>query len=697
MELTLLPSDGDRQPPADNLKIELIGQFRLCANVNSFGLTARKDLALIAYLASTTGEPQRRSRLAALLWSQSDDSRARESLKQSLLRLRRALPENLLSTDRQTACLMLNREQVDVTRAEDLVALGTTDSVIKAADMVNEQFLGGLEDISSEFEDWRNARHQNLMEMIKSAMHIILRQAVSSGNLGQAEALAQRALKVSPLDEEPVRYLITAYCADGRPRQAQQLYESLESRLQTELGVEPEPATQTLIESLTSAPRLSLANRISPVPRIAVLMFNVGSVESSQRFFAEGLTDDITTDLSRNKALDVLPASTFTGLQGDLSRVLLARGATHALQGSVRYSDSRLRVNTRLMDTQNNQIIWAQRYDCRLEDLFDMQDSISAQIVMSLQLELSSDNTPGADHGTRNLHAYKMFHKGRSLYLRGINNHTLLAAKALLDRAIELDPGFARAYAQLAICESCLAMSIVNKTGEDYSELVLEHARQALGMNPDLALGHAAVGLGLYASGQYQAAEKALLNAIELDGNLFEAQFFQARNRRQQGDHEGAVDRFRIAAALHPDDFRSSGLLADALKAVGHDEEANAAFKVAINRIEAELECHPDNAGALAFGAPILAELGKVEHALEWSAWALAIEPDDCLLRYNQARLFCILGDLDVAREHLEVAFDAPLLIQRRLALWMRYDMDFRPLIQSAWFKRLLGLARWRE
>ena len=688
MESTLSPCDS--QNTVCDLKVDLMGQFRLRPDIDNFGLTARKDLALIAYLANSPGESQRRSMLAALLWSDSDDSRARESLKQSLLRLRRALPANLLCADRHTACLRLNRKQVDVTRVEDLIKLGSVNSVIEAADWVSEFFLGGLEDISSEYEDWRNARYQQLLKIIKEAMLKTMQQEMANGNLSQVENLAQRVLRVSPLDEESVRYLISAYCSDGRPRQARQTYNDLENRLQEELGVEPEPATRSLIESLASESMRSVASTKSQKPKIAVLRFSVGSHESSQQFFAEGLADDITTDLSLIKSVGVLPASSFAGLQGDLSRTLLARGVTHTLHGSVRDSDNRLRINMRLMDVQDNRIIWAQRYDCELEDIFDTQDAITAQIVRHLQIKLSADAAQGADHGTRNPHAYKMFHKGRSLYMRGINNHTLLAAKALLDRSIELDPGFARAYAQLAICESCLAMSIVNKTGEDYSLMVLEHARAALEMNADLALGHAAVGVGLYATGQYRAAEQALLNAIDLDKNLFEAQFFQARNLRQQGDHEGAVEKFRIAASLRPEDFRSSGLLGDALKACGHIEEANDAFEVAIERVETELEHHPDNAGALAFGAPMLAEMNRTEQAREWSAWALAIEPNDCLLRYNIARLFCILGNYDIARVHLEVAYDAPLLLQKRLALWMRYDQDFKPVASKAWFKHHL-------
>ena len=688
-----LPTANDSSVDGDVLRIELFGQFRLTTGSSEISLTARKDCALLAYLASSPSKPQRRVLLASLLWSQSEDTRARESLKQALLRLRKVLPQGVLDTNRHSACLVLDRQQIDVTSLEDLLAVGTYESVLLAANRFRNEFLCDLEGITNEYAHWCSTRHHNLIERMKSAADTALVQAIASGNASQAVKLASRLTWIDPLDEAFIRHLISAFAAEGHISQARRTFNELKEHLRRELNVNPDPATLELVNSLADSNVQTVSRSPRPVPRIAVLPFEVGVVESSQRYFAEGLTDDITTDLARNKTLEVLPASSLGGIKGDVSRMLLARGATHALQGIVRRADGRLRVNTRLLDCRDDQIVWAERYDRTLEDIFNMQDTISSQIVMSLPVELSTDAVSTSNHGTSDPYAYQMYLKGRSLYLRGINSHSLLAAKALLDRSIALDPEFARAYAQLAICESYLAMVIVNKTQEDYSAQVLEHALQALDMNPELALGHAAVGLAYYAAGRYREAEQALQNAISLDENLFEAQFFLARNRRQLGDHEGAVVRFRLAAALRPDDFRSSGLLGDALKAIGLNVEAEQAFRMAIQRIEAELEHHPDNAGALAFGAPILADLNRIEQARDWSAWALAIEPEDSLSRYNQARLFTLLGELDVALDHLAAAFEAPLLVQIRLALWMRHDSDFKALAHHSTFMRLLKYA----
>ena len=685
-----------RPDVGDDLVVTLLGRVRLGSASGDITPTARKDVALLAFLASVPGQTQRRSRLAAMLWPESEDARARESLKQALLRLKRSLPDGLLDTDRHTARLRLERRQVDLTRIEDRLADGPAEALPALMESCDGAFLAGLEDVTDEFEDWRGARRRELLGTLRRAVIEAMERANARGEPGRTERLAERLSRLDPLDEEAVRYLIAARVADGRPRQAARTFEALRTRLREELGVEPEPATRALLGAPASGANRPVPDGCDPpaLARIAVLPFEVGADESSQRYFAEGLTDDITTDLARNEALEVLPTSAFADPRGDVPPGPAGCRATHVLRGSVRRADGRLRVNTTLIDARDDQIVWAQRYDRVLDDVFDMQDAISSQIVARLHVALLPASARGAGQGTRDAHAYEMFHKGRSLYLRGINNHSLRAARALLQRAVDIDPGFARGYAQLAICESCLAMSIVNKTGEDFSAQVLRHGRTALEKQPELALGHAAVGLAFYAAGRYDDAESALRRAVLLDERLFEAQFFLARNRHLQGDHVGAVHRFRLAAALRPDDFRSSGLLGDASKAVGADEDALEAFTVAVGRIEAELERHPDNAGALAFGAPILAELGRREQALEWCDWALAIEPDDCLLRYNLARLFAILDDRRAALEHLEAAFDAPLLVQRRLALWMRHDDDLETLASSRRFGRLLEFAR---
>ena len=430
----------------------------------------------------------------------------------------------------------------------------------------------------------------------------------------------------------------------------------------------------------------------SEYPVVAMAPLTVLNEERSYAFFADGLIDDIATELVRTSQIEVLPRSVFGRDEPVTSERAAERGATHVLGGTMRRSEGRLRVNTQLVDTATGRIVWAERYDHAAEVTFAMHDAIAHDVVRTLRHELTNITVPTAND-TSNPRAYELFLKGRSLYLRGMYTHSLRAAEALLVRAVEIDPNFARAHAQLSICRSYLAQSIHRIGSKPATTEGLADAQNALSIDPELPLGNAALGLAHYALGEYSIAEKSFLVAINQDPSLFEPQFFLARNHRLQGDRESAAKRFAMAASLRPDDFRSSGLLAEEQKALGRTLEAEATFRTALSLVEKELEDNPDNAGALAFGAAVLAHLEMMDRAQVWAEWALAIAPDDCLVHYNTARMHAIDGALKAALYHLERAFVVPAIVRRRLALWMRYDEDLEALADDATFQRLQQAA----
>lgn len=421
---------------------------------------------------------------------------------------------------------------------------------------------------------------------------------------------------------------------------------------------------------------------------VAMASFSVLASEISQTFFAEGLVDDITTDLARLPQVDVLPRGT-TGKDHPMTPDEAGRrGATHLLSGSMRRTEDRLWVNCQLVDTTTSRVIWANRYDHAAEAAFALYGVIAGDVGRVLQ-QTRADITGPAIADTTDPRAYELFLKARSLYLRGMYVHSMRAAEALLLRAIDIDAHFARAHAQLSICRSYIELSIQNSSAASRVNSGFSDAQTALKITPDLPLGNAALGLAHYAAGAYPLAEVALRAAIDKDPSLFEPQFFLARNRRLQGDRSGAAERFALAARLRPDDFRTAGLLAEEHKALGNSEDAEAMFRSALTLVEKELEDHPDNAGALAFGAAVLTHLGFVDRARVWAEWAIAIAPDDCLVHYNVARVHALSGASQTALGHLRRVFVVPEMVQRRFALWMRDDMDFDALAGNAEFNAL--------
>ncbi len=426
---------------------------------------------------------------------------------------------------------------------------------------------------------------------------------------------------------------------------------------------------------------------------VALASLTVPEDNSTQTFFADGLVDDVATELVRMPDIDVLPRGAFPKDTPVTVESAAGQGATHILSGSMHRTDDRLKVNTQLVDTTTGRIVWAERYNHAAGTAFAMYDTIANDIARGLRKERIVCELPAlAD--TTDPHAYELFLKGRSLYLRGMYTHAMRAAEALLIRAIEIDPKFARAHAQLSICRSYLTLSTQNSCTAPETTGGLSEAQTALKIHPGLPLGNAALGLAHYAAGQYQTAEAALCAAIGQDPLLFEPQFFLARNCRLQGDRSGAVKRFELAARLRPDDFRTIGLLAEELKALGRSQDADKALRETLRLIEKELEDHPDNAGALAFGTAVLAHLGLMDRALIWAEWALAIAPNDCLIHYNIARMYAVSGARRTALDHLQRAFMVPPIVQRRLALWMQYDDDFQLLSDETIFQDLQGAAR---
>ena len=231
-------------------------------------------------------------------------------------------------------------------------------------------------------------------------------------------------------------------------------------------------------------------------------------------------------------------------------------------------------------------------------------------------------------------------------------------------------------------------------------EIQKAYRRRAKSSHPDaggsvqsfgeLAEAYAVKGLALYADGRYAEATHEFEQALALGPDLFETHFFYARNCRLQGLHEQAAALLKRAATLRLNDFRSLGLLSESYKALGRWEDLVVAARLCLERLEAEIEAHPDNAGALAFGSAVLAELGQGARAKDWAARSNLIAPDDYLAHYNVARTHAILGERDAALAWLERAFCSSATWQRRLALWMKSDGDIDPLRGHPRFRDLV-------
>ena len=501
-------------------------------------------------------------------------------------------------------------------------------------------------------------------------------------------------------------YLAASHAQRGQVERAQELSAKVleatpEFSAAGMLAKEPyrQPADQAhLLEGLRKAGLLPADATLPGAarPAIAVLPFANISGDPEQDYFADGLTEDIIADLAELSALYVTPRSSSFAYKGqtvDIQQAAKDLDVCYLLDGSVRRMGDQVRIATQLVDGRTGLHVWAERYDRRWEDIFSLRDEIAQGIVAALQPQLLPQEISAARRpATTNAEAYQYYLMGRSFFLKGVwAKRALEVARQLFAKAIEIDPNYARAYAGVANCDSYrLLLDVPSAALED----ILANSERAIALEPNLAEAHAAKGLALYTSGRPAEASAAFEDAVRLGPDLYEAHFFYARHCRTQGLHAKAARLFERAAELNSSDFRALGLVVDEYRALNRHDDAMAAARRCLDRLEFELAAQPDNACALAFGAIIQAEVGNAERAEEWASRAILIEPDDVVTSYNLACTYAALGKLDAAVDWLKRAFPETPTSRRAFVDWMEYDTALWPLHGHGEFEALLRRFR---
>jgi adenylate cyclase len=427
-------------------------------------------------------------------------------------------------------------------------------------------------------------------------------------------------------------------------------------------------------------------------PSIAVLPFANMSGDATQEYLSDGITEDIITDLSKVSALRVISRNTVFAIKSktvEVGKIARQLNVSHVLEGSVRKSGQRIRITAQLIDGSDDSHVWAERYDRNLGDIFALQDEISQAIVAALKLKLlPGEKTAITARATTSTAAYECYLQGRSLSLRWGNRAALKSARKMFERASEIDPGYARAYAGIADCDAGLWMA-----GDlDVSiQEMLTISVKALDLAPDLAEVHASRGLALYLSGQAKQAVAAFQRAIALDPALPMANQLYGFCCRDTGQFERAAVLFMHAAELDPRDSVSLSMASEAYLALGQSELCTAVARQAMSRIEAAIAQRPDFAGAVGWGATTLVYLGENAKAEEWARHAVSLSPKDYSIRYNVACAYAFMGAADAALENLEYIYSEAPRARHWVLGMLKYDNQFNPLRERPDFKAFMA------
>jgi TolB-like protein/class 3 adenylate cyclase/Flp pilus assembly protein TadD len=275
---------------------------------------------------------------------------------------------------------------------------------------------------------------------------------------------------------------------------------------------------------ISSQPGRSAAAASAPTassrPGIAVLPFVNLSGDPAQDYFSDGLTEDVIAALGRFGSLTVMARNAvfpFKGKNAKPAEIGRELGVRYIVEGSVRRAGERVRINVQLTDAQAGKLLWSQQYDDELKDVFAVQDSVTRQVAGALAVNLTQvEERRALSKPTDSLDAYDLVLRGRErlqLSTRQANR----AARQFFERAAELDPGYADAYAwngkaNLEQAEYGWAED-VNAT----AERALELGRKAVALDPDSVLGHGVIGLVHLAHGEYEQASAEIDRALALN------------------------------------------------------------------------------------------------------------------------------------------------------------------------------------
>ncbi len=281
-------------------------------------------------------------------------------------------------------------------------------------------------------------------------------------------------------------------------------------------------------------------------PSIAVLPFDNMGGDPEQEYFADGMTEDIITELSRFQDLLVIARNSVFTYKGravniqQLSRELKVR---YVLEGSVRKSGNRVRIAAQLIDAVTGHHLWAERFDRDLEDVFAVQDEVTRRIVATLagKVAATEQQRARANDRTDNLRAYELVLRGRELWFR-FTPEDNLEARRLYERAIELDPDYARAYGSLAWTYMIEYDRHWTDNPEETLDRALEFARKGVDVNPMSHSNFLTLGQVLMSQGRLDKAVNAVNKGIELNPNDADGYAFLAFANCYLGEPEKAIE-----------------------------------------------------------------------------------------------------------------------------------------------------------
>lgn len=599
---------------SSEIRLELLGPVRLVNSAgDDFTPRARKTRALLAILALSKGAVTR-ARLAELLWGDRGEDQAKASLRQALYELRDLASRGLLKADRESVAIGPKKLSSDLTLLQRCLVEQDSERVAEALQAIDCPLLATLDDITPELDEWLRDERARVCAVVIEKSIEVAKASISRGDTAAARRIADQLERLDPVDERVAQLGIEADIAAGDRATGVRRHARFKARLADQLGIDPSSDTDALLTDakdvvrssegrsgelpsrtpkpprqvlrrhwifaavaialLAAAGALYAFFRPSPVqaaPTIAVLPFD--DVGQKQSFFAAGVSDEILDLLAHQARLRVLGRISAEQIGERPNSLEIARklGVTHLLDGSVQSVGDRILVIVRLTRVSDGAQMWSERYQRRSGDIFAVQGDIAAAVAARLSRSFS----PAAQHATTP-EVYALYLSARQL-ARERRQLTLVEADTLLRKAIQLDPAYAPAYAELAEVIMLRSDHPTAYGTIPFAQARAEaepFARKAVALDSNLGDGYAALGflsLRLDSSAEPYMRKAVALSPQRPDFHRWHAETLMAVNRYDQ-----AIAEYKRAVEIDPLWGLNYDHLIGALYLVGRKDEASA-------------------------------------------------------------------------------------------------------------------------
>lgn len=359
----------------------------------------------------------------------------------------------------------------------------------------------------------------------------------------------------------------------------------------------------------------SMALPLPDRPSIAVLPFNNFSDDPSEQYFADGMTEDLITDLSKISGLFVIARNsvfTYKGQTVKVQQVAEELGVRYVLEGSVRRAGGQVRINAQLIDATTGGHLWAERYDGTLEDVLALQDEVSRKIVSALAVTLTPDEQQRLNQAQVNPEAYDLLLRGLERFRR-YTRDTNVEAREYFERAVAIDPGFARAHADIALTYAEEIFHGWSDSPERSSQIALDKAHHALMLDGNSRVARFALAFTYLNMARYDEALAENRIELELNPNHAEGHAQRGLILNHVGRPAEALEAIRIAMRLDPrNPFFYVWILGQAQFLLKQTENAIAQF-------EKSIESNPNFVVGHLMLASAYAHAGRIEDA-QWEA-----------------------------------------------------------------------------